>query len=114
MSKISDFHQPSTVTIQSLETGGAGISSSFGPANVLRLRSDAQMWSTSGGQVSLKSLGANTILSARELRIVQPIEVRFIQHDREVICPNVYSMEQCSTEDNGGRTHPNMLEDNTI
>ena len=98
MAKISDFHQPATVTIQSLETGGAGISSSFGPANVLRLRSEAQMWSKSGGQVSLKSLGADTLLLARELRVVCPIEIRFMSDNgHSIYAVNVYSGEQGSS-----------------
>lgn len=115
MARISDFHQPSTLTINSVESGAAGISSSFGPANVLRLRSDAQMWSTSGGQVSLKSLGANTILNAKELRIVQPIQVRFVSNNGDVLVPNAYSLQSATVQANtggGGHEYPNMLEDN--
>ena len=91
--RITDFHQPSTVTIQSLETGGAGVSSSFGPANCLRLRSDATMWSTSGAQLSLKSLGANSLLLAKEVRINLPVEMRWCNHAGQIIIPNMYSDE---------------------
>ena len=89
--RITDFHQPSTVTVQSLETGGAGVASSFGAANCLRLRSDATMWSTGGAQLSLKSLGANSLLLAKEVRINLPVEMRWVNHAGDVIIPNMYS-----------------------
>ena len=88
--RITDFHQPSTVTVQSLETGGSGVSSSFGPANVLRLRSNATMWSTSGAQLSLKSLGANSLLLAKSVEIIMPVEIRWQDANNNLLLPNMY------------------------
>ena len=90
--RITDFHQPSTVTVQSLETGGAGVASSFGPANVLRLRSDATMWSTSGAQLSLKSLGANSLLLAKTVEIIMPVEIRWKNRAGNRLLPNMYDI----------------------
>ena len=112
--RITDFHQPSTVTVQSLETGGAGVASSFGCANVLRLRSEATMWSTSGAQLSLKSLGANSLLLAKSVEIVLPIECRWVNHVGSILLPNMYDFEygtNLSDDDHGGV--PNSIKEHT-
>ena len=88
---ISSFGQPSTVTVSAFENGGASTVSSFGPKNCLRLRSDAGVWSKSGGSCSLRGIGAKTLLHAKSLKIVQPIEVRFKQVGSDtVVYPNAF------------------------
>ncbi len=82
LSNVTDFHVPSTLTVQSAENQGMGITSSAGPANCLRLKAQANMWSENGCQVSLKNVGAQGLLHLKELRFVQPVEVRFVsQHN---------------------------------
>ena len=78
LSNVTDFHVPSTLTVQSAENQGMGITSSAGPANCLRLIAQASMWSENGCQVSLKNVGAQGLLHLKELRFVQPVEVRFV------------------------------------
>lgn len=78
LSNVTDFHVPSTLTVQSAENQGVGVTSSAGPANCLRLRADASMWSENGCQVSLKNVGAQGILHLKELRFCQPVEIRFV------------------------------------
>ena len=78
LNRVTDFHVPSTLTVQSAENQGVGVTSSAGPANCLRLRADASMWSENGCQVSLKNVGAQGLLHLKELRFVQPVEVRFV------------------------------------
>ena len=74
---IKSFGQPSNLTVSSFENGGAVTNSSFGPRNVLRLRADASQYSKSGGSVQIRGIGNKSLLHARELRLVQPCEIRF-------------------------------------
>jgi len=92
LSSVTDFHVPSTLTVQSAENQGMGITSSAGPANCLRLIAQANMWSENGCQVSLKNVGAQGLLHLKELRFVQPIEVRFVdgEDSPSVIAINGY------------------------
>ncbi len=104
MTSIQSYNQPSTVTVQAFENNGARTISSFGPKNILRLKSDATMWSLSGAQLSLKSLGANSLLLAKELRLVQPLEIRFKRpsHPPSIVYPNAYMDEYGTPFPNGG------------
>jgi len=74
---IKSFGQPSNITVSSYENGGSTTVSSFGPKNVLRLRADASMYSKSGGSVQIRGIGNKTFLHAKELRLVQPVQIRF-------------------------------------
>ena len=74
---IKSFGQPSNVTVSSYENGGATTVSSFGPKACLRLRADASVWSKSGGSVQIRGIGNKTFLHAKEMRLVQPVEIRF-------------------------------------
>jgi len=74
---IKSFGQPSNITVSSYENGGATTVSSFGPKACLRLRADASVWSKSGGSVQIRGIGNKTFLHAKELRLVQPCEIRF-------------------------------------
>jgi hypothetical protein len=94
--QIRSFGQPSNVTVSAFENGGATVTSGFGPKNCLRLRSDASMWSKSGAQLSIRGIGPKTFLHARELRLHQPIEVRFScvnQGAQLRVIPNTYRDE---------------------
>ena len=87
LASVSDFHVPSTLTVQSAENQGMGITSSAGPANCLRLRAEASMWSENGCQVSLKNVGSQGLLHLKELRFVQPVEIRFVDgEDAQTVC----------------------------
>ena len=92
LSSVTDFHVPSTLTVQSAENQGMGITSSCGPANCLRLIAQANMWSENGCQVSLKNVGAQGLLHLKELRFVQPVEVRFVDahNSPKIIAINGY------------------------
>ena len=74
---IKSFGQPSNITVSSYENGGSTTVSSFGPKACLRLRADASVWSKSGGSVQIRGIGNKTFLHAKELRLVQPVEIRF-------------------------------------
>ena len=88
---IKSFGQPSTITVSAFENGGSTTVSSFGPKNCLRLRADAGVWSKTGGSVSLRGIGAKTLLHAKSLRIVQPIEIRFKQvGTNKLVIPNQF------------------------
>ena len=76
---IKSFGQPSNLTVSSYENGGATTVSSFGPRACLRLRADASVYSKSGGAVQIRGIGNKTFLHAKELRLVQPCEIRFKQ-----------------------------------
>ncbi len=87
LSSPTDFHVASTLTVQSAQNSGMGVTSSAGPANCLRLRAEANMWSENGCQVSLKNVGAQGLLHLKELRFVQPVEIRFVDgEDAKGIC----------------------------
>ena len=88
---ITSFGQPSTVTISSYENGGSQTVSSFGPKNLLRLRSEAGQWSKSGGSIALRGIGARSLLHAKSLRLVQPVQIRFKASGSEnLVYPNVF------------------------
>ena len=74
---IKSFGQSSALTVSAFENGGAVCVSSFGPKNVLRLRADASQYSKSGGSVQIRGIGNQSYLHAKELRLVQPVEIRF-------------------------------------
>ena len=95
--QIKSFGQPSNVTVSAFENGGATVASGFGPKNCLRLRSDASMWSKSGAQLSIRGIGPKTFLHARELRLHQPIEVRFscVTNGEDLIHSARQTAERC-------------------
>ena len=74
---IKSFGQSSVQTVSAFENGGAVTVSSFGPKNVLRLRADASQYSKSGGSVQIRGIGNQSYLHAKELRLVQPVQIRF-------------------------------------
>ena len=74
---IRSFGQPSNITVSSYENGGSTTVSSFGAKNILRLKADASMYSKSGGSVQIRGIGNKSFLHAKELRLVQPVELRF-------------------------------------
>ena len=89
--QIKGFSQPSTVTVSSFDNGGSSVVSSFGPKNMLRLRADASVWSKSGGSCQIRGIGNRSLLHAKSLRLVCPLEIRFKQpgNDR-VVVPNCF------------------------
>jgi len=88
---IKSFGQPSNLTCSSYENGGSTTVSSFGPKNCLRLRADASMYSKSGGSIQLRGIGAKSFLDAKNLRLVQPIQIRFKQAGaNKVLFPNQF------------------------
>ena len=110
---ISAFGQPSTVTVSAFENGGATTVSSFGPKNVLRLKSAASVWSKTGGSISIRGIGSKSLLHAKSLRVVQPIEVRFKQIGADhVIFPNAFLDAYGATEqsDTNADTHAKVSE----
>ena len=89
--QIQGFSQPSTVTVSSFENNGAQAHSSFGPKNCLRLRADAATWSKNGGSVQIRGIGNRSLLHAKSLRLVQPLEVRFKQFGgNQIVFPNAF------------------------
>ena len=57
----------------------------------MRLRADASMYSKSGGSIQLRGIGAKSFLDAKNLRLVQPIQIRFKQAGaNKVLFPNQF------------------------
>ncbi len=108
LSSVTDFHVPSTLTVQSAENQGMGITSSAGPANCLRLIAQANMWSENGCQVSLKNVGAQGLLHLKELRFVQPVEVRFVDGEDtpKIIAINGYKDSYGASRSTENIVHP--------
>ena len=89
---ISAFSQAKTTVVSAFENNAARTVSSVGPKALLRLRSDAGTFSKSGASISLRGIGAKSLL--HDLKIVQPLQVRFKKPGTEgagsVVIPNQF------------------------
>ena len=109
---IKSFGQPSNITVSSYENGGSTTVSSFGPKACLRLRADASVWSKSGGSVQIRGIGNKTFLHAKELRLVQPCEIRFKLPDgnKRMMINQYLDAVSDFAGTNGALAHPSRID----